>query len=64
MELITRREAARRASISISTLKRLEADDDFPARVSISSHRIGYVVAELENWICERIDQRDEMVAT
>ena len=60
MELITRREAARRASLSISTLKRLEADGDFPARVSISSHRIGYVAAELENWICQRIAERDQ----
>ena len=59
MELITRREAARRASFSISTLKRLEADGDFPARVAISPSRIGYVAAELDDWICQRIAERD-----
>ena len=60
MELITRKEAARRASVSISTLKRLEADGDFPARVPISANRVAYSVAELEQWIGRRIAERDE----
>jgi len=63
MELITRREAARRASLSISTLKRLEADGDFPARVPVSPNRIAYSADELDAWISLRIAERDELAA-
>ena len=63
MELITRREAARRASLSISTLKRLEADGDFPARVPVSVNRVAYSVAELDQWIGRRIAERDAEAA-
>ena len=59
MHILSRPEAARQAGLSISTLKRLEADDDFPARVQISVNRIGYVAEEVEHWIAERIAERD-----
>ncbi len=60
MQLINKTEAARRASLSVSTLKRLEADGDFPRKVPISANRVGYVVSEIDAWIAERVAERDE----
>ena len=40
MQLINKTEAARRASLSVSTLKRLEASGDFPRRVPISANSL------------------------
>ena len=59
MQLINKVEAARRASLSVSTLKRLEADGDFPRKVPISANRVGYLVSEVDAWIAERIAERD-----
>ena len=59
MHILSRREAAAQAGFSVSTLKRLEADDDFPARVQVSPNRIGYVAGEVEHWIVERVAERD-----
>ena len=59
MHIRSRREAAAQAGISISTLKRLEAAGDFPARVQISVNRIGYIAEEVEHWIAERVAERD-----
>ena len=60
MQLNTKTEAAQRASLSVSTLKRLEAAGDFPRRVPISANRVGYVVSEIDSWIADRIAERDE----
>lgn len=59
MHIRSRREAAAQAGISVSTLKRLEAAGDFPARVQISVNRIGYVAEEVERWIAELVAERD-----
>ena len=63
MQLINKTEAARRASLSVSTLKRLEAAGDFPRRVPISTNRVGYLVAEIDSWIADRIADRDAGLA-
>ncbi len=60
MELINKAEAARRASLSVSTIKRMEASGDFPRRVPISANRVGYLVNEIDAWITERAAERDE----
>jgi prophage regulatory protein len=60
MQLINKVEAARRASLSVSTLKRLEAEGDFPRKVPISANRVGYLVSEIDTWIAERVAERDE----
>ena len=60
MQLINKTEAARRASLSVSTLKRLEAEGYFPRKVPISSNRVGYLVSEIDAWIAERVAERDE----
>ena len=59
MKILSRPEAATRAGFSVSTLKRLEAAGEFPARVQVSPNRIGYVLEEVEHWIAERVAERD-----
>lgn len=61
MHIRSRREAAAQAGISVSTLKRLEAAGEFPARVQVSPNRIGYVLEEVERWIAERVAERDSV---
>ncbi len=59
MKILPRKRAADRAGFSISTLKRLEAEGDFPAKVHISAGRVGYLETEVDAWIAERIAERD-----
>ncbi len=59
MKILPRPEAADRAGFSISTLKRLEAAGDFPAKVKISPARVGYLESEVDRFISERVAQRD-----
>ena len=59
MKILPRIAAADRAGISISTLKRLEVDGDFPGKVQMTPGRVGYVEAEVDGWISERIAERD-----
>jgi predicted DNA-binding transcriptional regulator AlpA len=56
---IGKKEAAQRAGLSVSTIKRLEKLGDFPDRVQIAPNRVGYVLDEFETWIAQRIAQRD-----
>ena len=41
MKILPRPVAADRAGISVSTLKRLESADDFPARFAVTPGRVG-----------------------
>ena len=59
MKLLNQRQAAGRADLSVSTLKRLEKAGRFPRKVKITDFRIGYVEAEIDDWISERIAERD-----
>ena len=55
MKILPRPVAAERAGISVSTLKRLEAADDFPARFPVTPGRVGYLESEVDHWISERV---------
>ena len=59
MKLLPRTAAADRAGFSISTLKRLEAEGKFPAKVQVTPGRVGYVETEVDGFIAERIAERD-----
>lgn len=58
MKILPRPVAAKRAGISVSTLKRLEAADDFAARIQLTPGRIGYLESEVDQWISERAARR------
>ena len=34
-------------------------DPSFPKKVKVSAHRIGFVLAEVENYVRAKIEQRD-----
>ena len=59
MKILPQKQAADSAGFSVSTLKRLEAAGEFPAKVHISPGRIGYVETEVDTFIAERIAARD-----
>ncbi len=59
MKILPRPQAANRAGFSISTLKRLEIEGAFPAKVKISAGRVGYLETEVDVWIAERVTERD-----
>jgi excisionase family DNA binding protein len=48
------REAAEKLGISLSTLKRLEADGELPARTQISQRRYGWPEVAIDQFILGR----------
>ena len=63
MKILSRREAADRAGVSVSTVKREEAAERWPRRVQITANRVGYLESEIDNFIAERVAERDEYEA-
>ena len=59
MNIIPRKRAAARCGFSISTLKREEAAGRFPKALRLTEARVGYVEAEVDEYISERIAARD-----
>ena len=59
MRILPRTEAARRAGFSVATLKREEAEGRFPAKIQITVGRVGYLEAEVDEFIAERVAKRD-----
>jgi len=59
MQILSRREAADRSNLSMSSIKRLEKLGLFPKKVKISANRIGYVETEVDAFIEDRIAERD-----
>ena len=44
---------------SFAHIARLEADGKFPRRVKLGACRVAWVLAEVSQWIEERVAQRD-----
>jgi prophage regulatory protein len=53
--IIRKIETARRVGLSVRHLERLESDGRFPRRVRLSSNSSGWIAAEVEQWLNERI---------
>jgi prophage regulatory protein len=45
--------------LSRSTIYRLISEDQFPPPVSLGGNSVAWIEHELEQWILERIEQRD-----
>lgn len=60
MKLLSIRDAADKAGISVSTLKRLLAGGEFPAKIKITERRVGFVESEVDAWIEARVTARDQ----
>jgi prophage regulatory protein len=61
MQLLNRRQVAERTGLSVSSIKRLEAQGRFPRRVPISENRVGWLLSEIESWIGAKVSERDQL---
>jgi predicted DNA-binding transcriptional regulator AlpA len=64
MQLLSWKQLAARISVSVSTAKRLHAQDPrFPKKLRISSGRVGFAEEELDRWLAELAKHDREMAA-
>ncbi len=59
MKLLTKKEVRDRVCYSPQHIARLEKAGKFPKRVQLGPNRVGWVEAEIDAWIRDRIDDRD-----
>lgn len=59
MKLITKKELRDRVCYSPQHIARLEKAGKFPKRVTIGPNRVGWVESEINQWIRDRINDRD-----
>ena len=45
---------------STSQIWRLEQQGDFPKRVKIGPHRVGWIEAEINDWLSSKIKERGQ----
>jgi prophage regulatory protein len=57
--ILRRREVERLTGLSRSTIYANIATGKFPKPISLGDRAIGFVAAEIEDWLQKRIDQRD-----
>ena len=58
--LLSKRQVREKVLYSPAHIARLEAAGQFPKRVQIGPSRVGWVEAEVEDWLLKRIAARDE----
>lgn len=59
MRLLTKTEVRNRVCYSPQHIARLEKAGKFPKRVTLGQNRVGWVEEEVDQWIQDRIDERD-----
>lgn len=59
MRIISKRQLRELVLYSPQHIARLEAAGQFPKRVRLGNNRVGWVEAEVLEWLQERIDARD-----
>lgn len=59
MRLLTKKEVRSKVCYSPQHIARLEKAGQFPKRVQLGVNRVGWVEEEVDQWIRDRIDDRD-----
>lgn len=59
MKLLSKRAAAERVSLHPVSIMRLVRANAFPQPVALGSRRISFLEDEVENWIADRVAERD-----
>jgi len=59
MRLLSKRQVKELVLYSPQHVARLEAAGQFPKRVKLGQNRVGWVEAEVLEWLRERIEARD-----
>jgi len=62
--LIRLPEVQRRTGYSKAWIYRLISQNRFPLAVKIGSRAIAFVESEVEEWISQRIEERDALIST
>ena len=60
MRLLSKRQLKEMVLYSPQHIARLEKAGAFPRRVQIGPNRVGWVAAEVEDWLRQRMDRREE----
>ncbi|MBN8807805.1 MAG: AlpA family phage regulatory protein [Sphingomonas sp.] len=64
MKLLSKKDVREKVLYSPAHLARLEASGLFPKRVQLGAGRVGWVDEEVDDWIYQRIAQRDAGTAS
>lgn len=59
MKLLSKKAVREKVLYSPAHIARLEAAGQFPKRVRLGQGRVGWVETEVDDWLSERIAQRD-----
>ncbi|WP_428150932.1 helix-turn-helix transcriptional regulator [Brevundimonas sp.] len=59
MKVLSKQQVRDKVLYSPAHIARLEAAGQFPKRIRLGTHRVGWIEAEVENWIHQRILERD-----
>ena len=59
MRLLSKRQLRERVLYSPQHIDRLETAGKFPKRVRLGPNRVGWVESEVDEWLRERIAERD-----
>ena len=57
---VSKRQLKEMVLYSPQHIARLEAAGKFPKRVTLGQNRVGWIKSEVEDWIQQRIDERDD----
>ena len=62
MRILSKRQLKELVLYSPQHIARLEKAGKFPRRVQIGPNRVGWIEAEVLDWLTERIDRREEPI--
>lgn len=60
MKLLSKRQVREKVLYSPAHIDRLEKAGQFPKRVRLGQHRVGWLESEVEDWLQARLDDRDK----
>lgn len=60
MRMLSKRQLKELVLYSPQHIARLEAAGKFPKRVRLGESRVGWIEAEVMDWLQQRIDERDK----
>ena len=64
MRILSKRQLKELVLYSPQHIARLEKAGQFPKRVQLSPNRVGWVEAEVLDWLDERLARRDDLTGT
>ena len=63
MRLLTKKVVSDRINYSGNHIDRMEADGRFSKRIKLGPNRVGWLETEVDDWIAERVRERERETA-